>query len=283
MLQKMQTTMYRQKNFLVPEPYRLLGETPDLFIGVLGRLRSLGGFSLHTAARRFAMHFIEEGEGVFEVEGQPYEVGPGDVAVLFPDMYVHYHDVPGRPWRYTWIGLRGARARWALALAGLREESPCLRGVGDSVLDALFTEIETAYRDDRYVPLFPVTAAWRLVAHLSRDRALQPDSSRAPMAEAIRHLMEQEFRHAVTIDEIARRLGVTRTTVFRHFRAAYDQSPKQYLDELRLQHARDMLRLTRCSVKEAAHASGFRSAHYFSRAFRRRFGASPGQWQREGG
>ena len=276
----MATLMYRQTNCLLREPYRLLGEPPGLFIAVLGRLTSLGGFSLHSMPRRFALHFIEDGKGTFEFDGRPHDVGPGDLAVLFPDMYVRYYDHPGRPWRYTWIGLRGERARWALSLAGLSEESPCLHGVGDDVLEGIFSEIESAYRSDSYPPLFPVTAAWRMVEHLSRDKPLPRETKgHTHMAEVIRRMVEQEFTESITIDEIARRLGVTRTTIFRHFRQAYGQSPKQYLDELRLMFARDLLRRTRSSVKEVARTSGFQSAHYFSRAFRRRFGLSPVQWK----
>jgi transcriptional regulator GlxA family with amidase domain len=48
------------------------------------------------------------------------------------------------------------------------------------------------------------------------------------------------------------------------------------LRRLRLEHARTMLAATELGVAEIARASGFASANTFGRAYRARFGRSPG-------
>ncbi|MBN1671950.1 MAG: helix-turn-helix transcriptional regulator [Kiritimatiellae bacterium] len=205
---------------------------------------------------------------------------PGDLIAFFPGSYVRYYDLPGHAWRYTWLELRGARAQAALERAGLRPDSPLRRGALSAPLRAVLDEIEAAYGDDRYTPFFPVAATWRLLDLLSgRQQAERGGRMDPSLAAAVKRLIDLEFRHPLSVGQIARELGTTRTTVFRHFRQAYDQSPKQYLDELRLNHARVLLRGTRMGVKEIARASGFRDAHYFGRAFCARFGAAPTAWR----
>ncbi len=53
-------------------------------------------------------------------------------------------------------------------------------------------------------------------------------------------------------------------------------SPKQYLQEMRLQKAKDFLLSGRyATVKETAHAAGFPNARYFSGLFQKHFAVGP--------
>jgi AraC-like DNA-binding protein len=232
-----------------------------------------------SVARRFNIHVIAEGSGSFEANGQRYELTPGDVFAFFPEGHILGGSTPGTPWRYTWFALEGTRVRWAMRLAGLAPETPCLRGHHHEKLEPLFRKIEHAFRNDDYPPLFPVTTAWQVLDQLASGVTSEGRHEPLDLAEAARFLMDHEHASSLTVAALARRLGVTRCTLFRRFRAAYGTSPKRYLDELRLDQARCLLLHTRSSMKEVAAACGFTSAHYFSRAFRRRYGRPPKEWQ----
>ena len=56
-------------------------------------------------------------------------------------------------------------------------------------------------------------------------------------------------------------------------------SPHQYLLELRLARARNLLEETSLSVKEVAQNAGFEDEHYFCRFFKQKTGRTPGQWR----
>jgi AraC-like DNA-binding protein len=67
---------------------------------------------------------------------------------------------------------------------------------------------------------------------------------------------------------------------FRHtFRQHTGSSPHQYLLELRLVRARNLLTQTAQSVKEIAEQVGFEDEHYFCRFFKVKEGMTPGQWR----
>ncbi|MBQ8040550.1 MAG: helix-turn-helix transcriptional regulator [Lachnospiraceae bacterium] len=54
-------------------------------------------------------------------------------------------------------------------------------------------------------------------------------------------------------------------------------SPKQYLIQLRMNRALELLTKNEISVKEISFACGFTDEKYFSRAFKKRYGYPPSQ------
>ena len=63
----------------------------------------------------------------------------------------------------------------------------------------------------------------------------------------------------------------------RAFAKYFGISPKQYLIQLRMNRALELLTENELSVKEISFACGFTDEKYFSRAFKKKFGYSPSQ------
>lgn len=68
--------------------------------------------------------------------------------------------------------------------------------------------------------------------------------------------------------------GLSIRQLERNFKHTMDQSPKRWLNALRLQSARKLLQ-DGGSVKEVALSFGYRHPQHFSRDFRKFFGVSP--------
>lgn len=86
------------------------------------------------------------------------------------------------------------------------------------------------------------------------------------------HLSEQQF----SVDFIAEQLGMSRHTLNRKLRQHTGLTTSQYIQEVRLDHARKLLERSEVhAVAELANACGMRDPKYFSRLFRERFGQPP--------
>ena len=87
------------------------------------------------------------------------------------------------------------------------------------------------------------------------------------------HLDDEEFG----IHQVCEALGMSRSQLYRKFAALTDTTVNQYLQNVRLDRARDLLRTTDLNVSEVAYDTGFKNPSHFSRAFSKRYGHAPSQ------
>jgi AraC-like DNA-binding protein len=86
---------------------------------------------------------------------------------------------------------------------------------------------------------------------------------------------------AWTLERLAARAALSRSTLHERFVHFIGQPPMQYLASWRMQLAAARLRDTDAKVIDVALEVGYENEAAFSRAFRRIVGASPGAWRRE--
>jgi AraC-like DNA-binding protein len=91
-------------------------------------------------------------------------------------------------------------------------------------------------------------------------------------------LMRQQ-QPDISVEEVARELGISRRQLIREFRQWFDMPPRQYLNFLRLEEARRMLLVSDASLKVVANRCGFVSVPHFIRLFNQEFGITPDKYR----
>jgi len=94
-------------------------------------------------------------------------------------------------------------------------------------------------------------------------------------AVRVRRALEAYPPRPLGAAELASRFGMTEGHLRRLFRAAYGRTPRQYLAELRVRRAEELLRTTDHGVKQVALQVGFTNLAVFRRVFKRAFGRTP--------
>lgn len=77
-------------------------------------------------------------------------------------------------------------------------------------------------------------------------------------------------------------LHISRGYFFELFKKATGLPPIQYINQFRINRAREDLRNSNISITEIAEKHGFSSVHYFSKLFRQLNGKSPREFRKEG-
>ncbi len=85
----------------------------------------------------------------------------------------------------------------------------------------------------------------------------------------------------VTVETIAKTFGLSRRSLERLFRDSLGSSPNEYLNDLRLESALDLLARSEFRITGIAERCGFPDNCYFSRCFRKKYGKSPRDWRKE--
>jgi AraC-like DNA-binding protein len=103
------------------------------------------------------------------------------------------------------------------------------------------------------------------------------DSSSAGHQKLLLAKMEidQHYYTRLSCESLAQIIGMNRFRFIRDFRARFGVSPYQYVNRVRVDHAKHMLALTSHSLDLIATSVGFSSASSLARAFKRFAGASP--------
>ncbi|MDD4796849.1 MAG: AraC family transcriptional regulator [Eubacteriales bacterium] len=225
----------------------------------------------------YLIHFVAAGRGTFAKAGRHYALGPGQGFLIVPGEVTTYYADMEQPWEYYWFGFAGDAAAHILPLCGLSNQSPLF---GCTDLPA------AVRRAQRLLDCANLPAPGRdcaLLAHMFAFLSLMNAPSPAPPGadpgsdSAYRALqyLQDNFSYAITVEDIARQVGLSRSQLFRVFKAKYGHSVKEALVGYRLDTARRMLQGSPYTVTQICYSCGFTDLNHFSKMFRRRYGCSP--------
>lgn len=136
------------------------------------------------------------------------------------------------------------------------------RHVPPSVVQALgrFLVIDTGERQQRYY------------------RRFAPPMRHGDLAILrLQHHLQARFAERLPIIAMARFAGLGERTLMRRFRQATGFGPGEYLQQLRLQRARELLENRQDSVEQIAHGVGYEDTSAFRKMFLKHTGLTPGQ------
>ena len=143
------------------------------------------------------------------------------------------------------------------------------RDAGSSLVVEKLSEVLFIETLRRYITSLPPDQTGWLAG--ARDRAV---------GKALA-LMHEDASHPWTVDDLARRVGLSRTRLGERFRHFLGMSPIAYLTEWRLKLGAEKLRSTERSVAEVAIDVGYSSEAAFNRAFKRAYNAPPAQFRQQ--
>lgn len=122
-------------------------------------------------------------------------------------------------------------------------------------------------------------SAYQLLMRLCSTREEYRENHGYPMlVEAAIGIMQEDFAFLDGIEQLAEQLEVTQSYFIRLFTNAVGISPGKYLKRRRLEHAKVLLAQPDMPVTLVADLSGFGSANYFAKAFRKEVGMSPREY-----
>lgn len=87
--------------------------------------------------------------------------------------------------------------------------------------------------------------------------------------------IEEHFTEACNTESIAKKMGVTPRHLFQIFRKHIGHTPSDYLWQLRLNKARNLLCYTPLNISEIAYLCGFKNPYHFSRFVKKHYGFAP--------
>jgi len=96
----------------------------------------------------------------------------------------------------------------------------------------------------------------------------------------VQHWLQARAVKPVRMSEVAQEAGLEERTFLRRFKAATGLKPIEYVQQLRIGKARELLQFTKRPVDQVAWSVGYEDPAAFRRLFRRLIGLTPGEYRR---
>jgi AraC-like DNA-binding protein len=233
--------------------------------------------------KEFALVHVPEGRGMFESKPSGKErIAPGQLLLLFPDVWHRYHPDRRTGWLEQWVVFDGFIPRALLRDDVLSPARPVLSPRSERVAE-IFGELADlvlaqplGYQQICGAGVLQLLAV--ADAESCRGEMKTPFLERK-IAEA-RRIMMDHADAPLDMPGLARRIGMSYSWFRRSFKAYTGLAPSQYHLQLRIHRARHMLGATDLPIKHIAAELGFESPFYFSRYFKHCTGQSPTLYRR---
>lgn len=103
--------------------------------------------------------------------------------------------------------------------------------------------------------------------------------------ELLKHITEVIISRlddeSLSVPELAAGLNISEMQLYRKLKALAGMTPTEYIRNLRLERAAELLRSSNKTVQEIMYACGFITKTYFFREFAKHYGTSPGNYRRD--
>lgn len=221
----------------------------------------------------YLVHYVMEGRGVFECNNRRYELKKGQLFVARPNQPIMYAADESHPWYYVWIGFS--------VLPPLESSEFILNRQDVFTVPecrSLFRDIADSGRLTASLELYLCGKIFELLAALT-DSCGALEAGVSDYVERAKNYIEANYAGEISVQGIARCLGLSRSYFSAVFSRAEGLSPQEYLVEFRLRKAAELIETRGLRPGEAAAACGYPDVFTFSKMFKKKFGVPPGKYR----
>lgn len=231
----------------------------------------------------YVVHFVLSGQGFYSANAKMWTISPGQMFLIRPGVPVVYGSDRFFPWTYAWIGFKGVRAESVLKQCGFSKDHLVLTSPStEEILErfhAFFQHVTSDYSDTLCRESLLLGLLSTLVKNheqtVGKKTAYQGIYSENQHIRIALDFISEAYMRDISVTDIAERAGVTRAHLNRVFQENFHISLQNYLMDFRMGKAESLLVSTSTPVKDIAGMVGYSDPLVFSKAFKRKYGASP--------
>lgn len=228
---------------------------------------------------------ISEGKGILETQSTGRNrLVAGQAFMLFPGEWHRYRPDKEVGWTESWVGFKG-QVRMLNASGHLISRAKPIINIGpddrvSNLFNAVFERVRNEIVGSEYVLSGAVIHLLGYLLTLLKRQELKITSRTDEIILTAKSIMENQFAEKVRLEDIAEELKISYAWFRKYFKRNTGFSPYDYLLNIRINHAKLLLKNSGMSVKEISMAAGFESQQQFCRTFKGKTGQTPMEFRR---
>lgn len=232
----------------------------------------------------YLLILVEEGCGTVTVGEETLALQEGDVAFLdCHQPYSHCCDAR-EPWKILWVHWNGQVMPHLYEVFRQRNVSVVLGGAADWVEPVLLRLESIAREEAPDYELYEsecLTQLMTLLLTKKQERGGHASGETLQKWVQIHQYLEEHFAEKITLEDLGKRFSVSKYYMLRGFKRRYGVTIVQFINQCRMNYAKNELRFTDKQIDTIAEECGIHDSSYFNRIFRTTEGISAGAYRRQ--
>ena len=257
----------------------------------LQEVGSLQAHKPHSSSRSnlhsYLFFIVLDGAGTLEYGGETYALGKG--SCVFIDCRKPYqHRSSERLWRLKWVHFYGPNMVGIYEKYVERGGTPAFSVKDSTKWEQILTRLYDIASSDNYVKDMLICETLTGLLTLLMERSWNPGEHKERSEngrkrrdlQALKEWLDEHYREPIRLEQLADRFYINKYYLTRVFKEQYGVSISGYLLQVRITHAKQLLRFTDETMEQIAASCGFADANYFARQFRKVEGVSPAEYRK---
>lgn len=232
----------------------------------------------------YQLVYISAGKGSFMTKScRQQAVHEGVMFLLFPGEWHNYMPDKATGWNEYWIGFKGINIDNRVESGFFHKQKPAFNvGLSDKLVELYMSAIQIATEQKagfQQMLAGIVNQLLGITYSLDKNQTFENSQIINQMNKA-KIIMTEHVFSGIKAEEVAETVNMSYSWFRKTFKDYTGFAPAQYLLELRLQKAKEMLTNSAFSAKEIGLRIGFENHEYFFTAFRKKNKMTPIEYRK---
>lgn len=231
----------------------------------------------------FYMQLTIEGNGVLEYLGETYDLVTGDIFFVNADNYHYYKTKANSHWKYCYLNLYGELCnvfydlfhKECFTILKVQDLDQCI-----NMFDSVYEKIQA----NQYVHSLEASNIICSFLHEMALNCINENKTRLDLLE-IEHIVNyitSNFTENISVSGLSDKFHFSPEHLIRKFKLIFGCTPYQFIIDLRLKHAKQLLLNSNISLDNIASMCGFGSTDNMVYHFKNKENTSPQKYRVEG-
>lgn len=242
----------------------------------------------HTSRRSglasYLFFLVQSGYGTLEYEDTLYPLKAGD-CVFLDCRKAYSHRTSDDLWQLRWVHFYGPNMGSIYDKYIERGGRPCFHPPDLMPYEQLLEELYEIASAQDYVRDMRIFEKLASLLTLLMEESWNPENSRRTSLKRqnlqnVKEYLDRHYMEKLQLDRLAEQFYINKFYLTRIFKEQFGVSINSYLLQIRITHAKQLLRFTDRTIEAIGRECGIEDANYFSRTFKKVEGISPGEFRR---
>lgn len=231
--------------------------------------------------------YVQEGEGILRVDGDPLLLKPGKIVLLAPDCCVEVEGRSCKPlslydFSFTYTVASDTPAQSKKAKAVFSPGHHALSAQAAARFAQLLEQMEQLAETEEPLAKWKQSILFQEIMYLAASDPLTTEET-GGTREAIEKVLlyvQQHYQEDISLKEVAQMHGISASNFSSVFKKHVGLNPLDYVTQLRMAQAQRKLKASQ-PIELVARQVGFKDPLYFSRIFKRTVGVTPSAYRKQ--